>query len=189
MSDETYNIILKDGEINIPKSEFDIIHFKDWFINKVFEYDNTNTITLWEEKKIMNIIIESMRFNKLIIDTNDKSINIKYLYSLSEKLCVPENILNEIKSLDLYSNLFQIIIPKIKKCKNCYIGFKEEENHSEACIFHSSCGVTDNRKVCCGVKIEDIENPLRLGCRKGYHIAYEPDINLVEKFINIINSN
>ena len=34
-----YKIICRDGEINIPKSEFENIVFKDWFINKVFEYD------------------------------------------------------------------------------------------------------------------------------------------------------
>lgn len=185
MNVNTYKIILKDGEIIIPKSEFDIIHFKDWFINKVFEYDNTNSITLWEEKKIMEIIIQSMRFNKLIMNINDKSINIKYLYALAEKLCVPKNILNEIKSLDLYSNLCEIISPKIKRCKNCYIGFKEEENHSEACIFHSSCGYSNNRKICCGVKLDDTDNPLKLGCRKGYHIAYEQDTSLIDKIIKL----
>ena len=37
--------------------------------------------------------------------------------------------------------------------------------------------------------MDNIENPLRLGCRKGYHIAYEPNNYLLEKLIDIINSN
>ena len=172
-------LILRDGTIEIPKSEFDLINFKDWFIGKVFEYDKADTIELWEYKEPMEILIDSMRYNKLVINKS-KNINIRYLHLLGEKLCVPIHILEEIKKLEAKNDI-KNLIPTVKRCYNCYAGYKESENKEGSCVFHPK-SFCNGRWLCCGVELDNVEHPLRLGCKKAIHV----DGHIHEKFIGKI---
>lgn len=164
-----YKIICRDGEINIPKSEFENIMFKDWFINKVFEYDKTNVIDVWEDKNIVSIILDSVRYNKLVLDVNDKNINISYLQLLAEKWCIQKNIIEEIEKLNFNKDILEMFIPKINECSNCGMGFKDNENNSDSCIHHEKRNV-NNRFACCGIEFSNVDHPKRNGCKKGYHV-------------------
>ena len=179
-------LILRDGTIKIPKTEFDLINFKDWFIGKVFEYDKEDTIELWEFKEPVEILIDSMRYNKLVINES-KNINIRYLHLLGEKLCIPIHILEEIKTLEIKSYI-KNLIPTVKRCYNCNSGYKESENKDGSCIFHTK-PVCNDRWLCCGVELNNLEHPLRLGCKKAIHIDSNIHENFILKIIDKLTHN
>lgn len=164
-----YKFICRDGEIIIPKQEFNNIIFKDWYINKVFEYDNCNILNIWEDKQIVLTILDSVRYNKLILNNNN--INLNYLLVLAEKWCVSTNIIDEIKYKIKQTNIIDNLLPEIKQCKNCNMGYKESENTSTSCQFHDNIFINNGRNHrCCGISATNHSHEKRLGCKKGYHI-------------------
>jgi hypothetical protein len=167
-SKSNYKFICRDGEITIPKQEFDNIIYKDWFINKVFEYDNIDTFNIWEDKQIVLTILDSVRYNKLIFNDN---INLNYLLVLAEKWCVPTNIIDEINYKIKQTNIIDILLPEVKQCKNCKIGYKETENTSNSCQIHDDIFINHGKNHhCCGISSTDHSHEKRLGCKKGFHI-------------------
>ena len=91
---------LRDEDITIPKKELESCIMVDWYIGKLInnsiDTDQKDEFEIWEDKDVFMTIIDSVRYNKFIL--KDKSLNLEYVYCLSEKWCVPENILGEIKT-------------------------------------------------------------------------------------------
>lgn len=177
---------LRDGTIKIPKKEFEDIFDFNWFLGNLTKYDENSDTTiqkycLWESKNTVLAILDSLRYNKLIIYDND----LDYLYALSDKWCVPEWLKTEI--------LLNIEKKKINndftnnmsfKCLNCGSGFKISENKNDSCKTHrySLCAVT-LRFSCCG-KHADAENNY---CISGYHILSDSDKDKLIKLNNLEN--
>lgn len=127
---------LRNGEVKIPENEIESICIFDWYISKLINNNIDNEkkklFEIWEDYDVFITIIDSVRFNKLILK-ND-SINLDYLLCLADKWCIQENIINQIKKEINKPNILEDYInSKIQRCTVCYNGFKIDENHSEAC--------------------------------------------------------
>jgi hypothetical protein len=162
----TFNF--RDGEITIPKTELEACLMIDWYISKLIHNDidteERNTFNIWEDKDVSMTILNSVRFNKFIL--NNDSLNLDYIYCLSDKWCVPENILQEIKDkMNQKNRLATYINAEIQQCRTCYIGYNINDNNSGACITHAGTYFPNmNHYSCCGM-----DNQSK-GCKVGYHI-------------------
>ena len=130
------HLTLRDGNLVLPKREFDSVFDFDWFLNLLVKFPNYSNepedkvvnYTLWEEKNAVLSILDSLRYNKLIL----YNTNLDYLAALADKWCVPEWLKNEInkrndslvsESLNSKSSLEEInqeinkICSQIKTCQ------------------------------------------------------------------------
>jgi len=192
------HLILRDGNLILPKREFDSFFDFDWFLNILVKFPNhsnepedTVEYTVWEEKNAVLSILDSLRYNKLIV----YKTNLDYLEALADKWCVPEWLINEIKSrnkskfvninnLDSESSLEQVnqeinkISSQIKKCSLCKTGFNLFDNTSTSCKRHVGCLTNINNNyiyLCCGYTPNNSaeDDPRKNGCRIGFHISEE----------------
>ena len=146
----------------------------DWYIGKLInnsidpiepiDPNKKDEFEIWEDKDVFITIIDSVRFNKLIV--KEPSINLDYLYCLAIKWCVPENIIDEIKEKNNKSNILEnYISSNIQKCSICYKGFNIDENHIGCCISHTGTYYSNmNTYSCCG------KDNTHIGCKVGYHV-------------------
>jgi len=169
---------LRDGEVKIPENELESCIMVDWYIgkliNNLIDTDQKNEFEIWEDKDVFMTIIDSVRFNKFIL--KNESINLQYLYCLSEKWCVPENIIDDIKNKIKQSNILESYInSNIQKCSVCYKGFNIHENHSESCVTHTGSYIYNtNTYSCCG------NDNTHKGCKCGYHV-HNIDISILHE--------
>ena len=183
---------LRDGNILIPSNEFDSLFTFDWFLSKLIscKFNITNTdyedkYILWESKNAVLSILDSIRFQELIIYDNT---NLIYLKSLINKWSLPEWMeekieikIEENKKKELEDRRKTDIKEKsnyIFHCPTCQSGFKLEENHNKACQIHS--GILNYRInnesyfSCCGY--QPLKNNSELKpCTIGYHIYSTTD--------------
>lgn len=168
--------------IIIPKDELIRICDDDWFLKIMIEADylqkENENYNIWEDYDVVMSILESLRYNSLIVL---KNVSLDYLLKLAEKWCVPEWLLNDIKGR-IYDEKQNIINKKSYKlkfieenilftCKICGTGFKLGENTKTSCKSHKSqFSALTHKFDCCG---KDENGPC---CVQGYHVPIE-DIN------------
>ena len=187
------HLTLRDGNLVLPKREFDSVFDFDWFLNLLVKFPNYSNepedkvvnYTLWEEKSAVLSILDSLRYNKLIL----YKTNLDYLAALADKWCVPEWLKDEInkrndsrvsESLSSESSLEEInqeinkICSQIKTCQLCSIGFNPIENTSTSCKRHPGNYSMINNQftyLCCGFTPNNHteDDPRKNGCKIGYH--------------------
>jgi hypothetical protein len=175
---------LRDGVITIPKKELESCLMIDWYIgkliNNLIDTDQKDVFEIWEDKDVFITIIDSVRFNKLILNKN-YSINLDYIYSLSEKWCVPENIMEEIKQKINDKNIIQSYLNvNIQRCVVCYLGFNVNENYMNSCIKHTGTYYSSiNQYTCCGENYGESK-----GCNAAYHV-HKIDILTLKEIANV----
>ena len=187
---------LRNGNLILPKREFDNVFNFDWFLNLLIKYPNQtkNTedtedsivkYTVWEEKNAVLSILDSLRYNKLIV----YKTNLDYLEALADKWCVPEWLINEInsrnktmsQSVNTDNNIEEInekankLSCILKRCKICNLGFNILQNTSTSCKRHTGCLslVDEYTFICCGFNPNNYKenDPRKNGCKIGFHIA------------------
>ena len=168
--------------IIIPKDELIRICDEEWFLKTMVEADylkkDDENYTIWEDYDVVMSILESLRYNSLIVL---KNVSLDYLLKLSEKWCIPEWLLNDISNRIEVEKLNKIRKKSYKlkfieetilfTCKICGTGFKLGENTKTSCKSHKSqFSSISQRFDCCG---QDENGPC---CVEGYHVPIE-DIN------------
>lgn len=172
--DNVIKIQCRDKSFHIPKNELLSFCEEDWFLSimigaEYLENDN-NTYEIWEDYKSVISIIETLRYQKLIIL---EGVNIDYFKSLSEKWCLPDWVLKDIDNEKIFRNKIFTKNDKLEyiknnyifSCSNCKIGFKMTENTNKSCKRHLYG--RDNIQqlfTCCG-QAEPLSH-----CIEGYHI-------------------
>lgn len=158
---------------------------KKWFLLDILNahinnYDS-NKINIYEDKDLALSLIETMRYNKIIL--LNKNIDVKLLLLLAKKWRVPDKFINLIENnlSEKNNNLITfnpILNYIIFQCINCKMGFKLHENKIDSCICHPKCLNHISHKFnCCG-KYSGSEP-----CSKGYHCLSQFD---TEKIINLL---
>ena len=156
---------------------------QDWFLETVLTHpmikpDNPikpNKIEIPEDKNTAMSIIETLRYNRLIVLPG---VSLDYMYALADKWCLPEDIVNLIREridknihvnkikLGVYDEEpdFDLIDYIPLKCESCKVGFKMSENKPDSCNCHPGHFiVSDGVYSCCGLPAGS--EP----CSKGYH--------------------
>ena len=148
------------GEIiKIPKFEIEFLKSKDNFLSKLLLIDsknNDNEVHIWENKDVVQSIIDSIRLNKVIIH---KNVDQNYYFGLCDKwnidvskdldLNIDLKLIDKIKAINqIYNTVYN---PNdTKRCISCHVGFKEKDNHDQACRTHRWSKVIDGVYECCG---------------------------------------
>lgn len=137
-SKELVKLVCRNEPVYLHKN--DIVHpeHKDWFLKILFtEFDDDNIVELNEDKNTVMSIIDSLRYNKLIIYPN---VSLDYLYNLADKWCVPEFIISQIEfriKLNIQNdNSKNSIVDKNYipfRCNTCGKGFIMAENKFDSC--------------------------------------------------------
>ena len=168
-----------DKKIIIPKEELIRICDQDWFLKTIIEADylkkDDENYTIWEDFDVVMSILETLRYNSLIVLRN---VSLDYLLKLSEKWCVPQWVLSEISNRIEIENLNKIRKKSYKMkfiednllftCKICGTGFKLGENTKTSCKSHKSSYSSISQKFdCCG---QDENGSC---CVEGYHVPLE----------------
>ena len=169
------NIKCRDKSFIITKKELLSFCDESWFlsilVNTPFIEDDTNEYEVWEDYNTILSIIETLRYQKLIVLEN---VNLDYYLGLCDKWCLPTWIIDEIQNKkknnnnnDLHTKIMNYIENNyIFKCDNCTIGFKISENTNTSCQKHRYSFDGIQRKfLCCNTS--DVNN----FCIKGYHIS------------------
>ena len=176
-----YNFKLRDGEITISKKMYDLYFNEEWFLSNLINYCSLNedtegsnqnqsviTIELYESKNAVMTLLDSLRFNKLVM--YDESID--YIISLADYWCAPEWLQTSLLEYkDTNETKIKKLVcdnEKIKHCVICHIGYKESENTGESCQIHSGAyNFNFDKFSCCGRTSDD--SP----CKKGFHKSCE----------------
>ena len=153
---------------------------EEWFLSVIvgndYWKDDLNKLEINEDKNTSMSIIETMRYNKLIVL---KDVSIDYMLSLAEKWCIPEMFIEYIrneKSLPKKTN--NPLDDVIFMCCVCNTGFKMSENKSDSCKTHPSI-FTNGKFVCCGGTSNEEY------CSVGYHVLTPRDKSEYYKQLNI----
>lgn len=189
------HLTLRDGTLVLPKREFDSVFNFDWFLNLLVKFPNHDDepedsvveYTLWEEKNAVLSILDSLRYQKLII----YQTNLEYLAALADKWCVHQWLIDEINKrneslisqyLNSKSSLQEInqeinkVCSQIKKCQLCNIGYNPLENTSTSCKRHPGNYSMINNEftyLCCGFTPNNCseDDPRKNGCKIGFHFC------------------
>lgn len=165
---DVIQITCRDNKkIQLPRKEILDLIEQDWFLSLLvsnnFGKENENCYYVWEDFNHVMSIIESLRYNELIIL---ESVSLDYLKCLADKWCAPDwlkekiiNRQNENKKINDINNI-------IFKCETCEKGFKNSENTKYSCRTHVyGYSATSECFACCGNGKESKY------CRVGYHIS------------------
>ena len=169
----------RNEKVYMTKNDITGLVKEDWFLKNILEENyfsdqENNKLEINEDKNTSMSLIESMRFNRLIVYPR---VSLDYLLLLAEKWCIPENIIDMIKeriekninvnNLD-YKLHEEPIVSKVDniifKCINCGVGFKMSENKNDSCICHRTFHPGIETFLCCGGKAGS------LPCTLGYHV-------------------
>ena len=170
-----------NDESTIFYTKGDICGFikEEWFLSHILKEDSledsdSNTIIINEDKNTVRSLIDSLRYNRLIVYPD---VSFDYLIALSEKWCLPDWVNKSIKerldhNIDTNHvdrgivNRRQIdpIDNIVFHCTNCKVGFRHSENKSTSCKAHPG-GFHPGIETftCCGRKGD--AGP----CVSGYH--------------------
>ena len=145
--------------LTLTRKEIESLTDIDWFLSLLIKYsDNEEKTELGEDIDIVKSIIETLRYNKLVMYNNISLIHMKML---CDKWCVPSWIIEEIES----KNRDSIIVDeKIHQCSICRVGFKKSENTKISCQTHRSICGSNEIFFCCNTQTP---------CNVGYHIPIE----------------
>lgn len=172
---EIFELIFRNESVFIEKTDITGCIDTDWFLSIILNWkDETNKIYINEDKDTAMSIIETLRFNKLIVYPN---VSLDYMHALADKWCLPENITKMIKDRIVKTKHqtktdFDIIDEMVFKCLNCEAGFKMSENLSDSCICHPfrfDVNQVLSTFRCCGG--DQNSKP----CTKGYHVLCASD--------------
>ena len=167
---EIIELIFRNESIFMVKTDITGLIDSDWFLSVILKWQNgSNQIQINEDKDTSMSLIETLRFNKLIVYPN---VSLDYMSALADKWCLPNTIIKMINDVILINN-YQVVKNKLNlidnmvfKCINCKAGFKMSENTSDSCKFHPlnyDVNVLESIFKCCGgVK----DGPV---CTVGYH--------------------
>ena len=135
---------------------------ENWYIYNLVNdtIDDGKDIYINEDYNSFMSLFESIRYNNLVLFNG---VSLEHLLLLGQKWCVPEWLLDDIKSrITLNSEQSE----KILRCINCKEGYKQSENLSHSCTFHPGDYCTIHNKFkCCGTN-----TPY---CRISYHFSYK----------------
>ena len=184
----------RNESVFMTKGDIIGISNDEWFLKNILEVDyfpeeENNKLEINEDKNTAMSLIESMRYNRLIVYPR---VSMDYLLLLGEKWCIPENILEMIKermnhninvnNLDyaIHENpVSNEIDNMVFKCYCCGVGFKMKENKRDSCVTHGIFHPGIETFICCGGKHG--AGP----CRTGYHVLSDCDNT---KYLNQKNS-
>ena len=176
----------RNEKVYMTKNDITGIVKEDWFMKTILEANyfsdqESNKLEINEDKNTALSLIESMRYNRLIVYPR---VSMDYLLLLGEKWCIPENIIGMIKErIDRNINVnnldYQIHEEPnlceadniVFKCYNCGSGFKMAENKNDSCICHKTFHPGIETFMCCGGKAGSI------ACTLGYHVLGSSDLN------------
>lgn len=120
----------------LPIKEIESLTDQDWFLKLLVKYESDNAsvepVELGEDINIVLSIIETLKYNKLILYNN---ISLEHMFMLCDKWCVPDWILEEITSR-IEKKKSDNTDEKIYRCLICNIGFKKSENKNNSCKKH-----------------------------------------------------
>ena len=165
--------------IIIPKDELIRICDEEWFLKTMIQADylrkEDEVYNIWEDYDVVMSILESLRYNSLIVL---KNVSLDYLLKLAEKWCVPEWLIQLIKEriesekqCKLVNKPFALKFLEenvLFTCKICGTGFKLCENTKTSCKSHKSSFSSISQKFdCCG---KDENGSC---CVEGYHVPLE----------------
>jgi len=159
-----------DKKIHLPRKEILNLIDQDWFlallVSNNFGKETENCYSIWEDFNHVMSLIESLRYNELIIL---ESVSLDYLECLADKWCAPEWLKDKIKEkkkeIKLGKNITNIN-DLVFKCEVCDKGFKNSENTKYSCRTHTY-GYSSASECfsCCGNGKESKY------CKVGYHIS------------------
>lgn len=160
---------------------------EEWFLKIILEAtyfpeeENNNKIEINEDKYTAMSLVDSMRYNRLIVYPR---VSMDYLLLLAEKWCIPDNIIDMIQmrieqninvnNLDHAIHeqpIFDKVDNLIFKCERCLTGFKMSENRDDSCITHRNFNPIVQTFTCCGGKVGSIP------CSLGYHHLSNLNLN------------
>lgn len=179
----------RNEKVFMTKNDITGLIKEDWFLKTILEtncfLDNideeVDNIEINEDKNTAMSLIESMRYNRLIVYPR---VSMDYLLLLAEKWCIPENIIDMIKeriekNINVNNLDYQIhekptfcgVDNIVFKCYNCSSGFKMKENKIDSCVSHGNFHPGIETFMCCGGKVGS------LPCTLGYHVLNVSDQN------------
>tara|TARA_B100000886_G_C20378616_1_gene472927 strand:+ start:536 stop:1147 length:612 start_codon:yes stop_codon:yes gene_type:complete len=178
--DDFVLLVFRGDSVMFKKSEIINLIREEWFLANILEMKFVDQqipdkLEICEDKNTAMSLIETMRYNKLVVYPN---VSLDYLLALADKWCVPEYVIKMITDRIIHnvnvnrmeSNMNSLKFDEVEtkitfRCVNCKEGFKISENTSESCSFHpddihAGLGI----RKCCG-------NPAdSKPCRKAYHV-------------------
>lgn len=176
---EIIELSFRKESVFLLKSEIINLTNEKWFLSTLLDMDFSddplsNKIELCEDKNTAMSLIESLRYNRLIVLDG---VSLEYLLALSEKWCLPEflieNIKDKIQSNNNNKQKNNMIDNIVFQCYICNIGFKMSENTKESCKTHTKMySLSAEKYPCCG----NLKNSPPCGI--GYHTL--SDLNLTE---------
>ena len=201
--DDFVLLVFRGDSVIFKKSEIVNLIKDEWFLANVLEMKFVDQqipdkLEICEDKNTAMSLIETMRYNKLVVYPN---VSLDYLLALGDKWCVPdyvikmitERIINNVNVNRIESNINSLKFDEIEtkitfRCINCKVGFKISENTSESCSFHpEDIHIGLGIRKCCG---KPIDSP---PCKKSYHVMSTLDMqyyfDVKKKYNNNSNSN
>lgn len=191
MDNNLIELSFRNEKVYMTKNDITGLVKEEWFLKTILEANyfsdtDNNKIEINEDKYTALSLIDSMRYNKLIVYPK---VSMDYLLLLGEKWCIPENILDMINerinnNINVNNIEYQIHeTPNVSiadnivfTCNNCGSGFKMSENKKDSCISHGNFHPGIETFVCCGGKAGS------LPCMLGYHILNSSDLN---RYLNL----
>lgn len=175
---DSTELVIKTRDSNEFKISIDVLlNMEDFMIkNMIEDVGDTSELYIDEDYIIIKNIIDSMRYKTLIYDSN---INLRLMYYVCNKWCVPEWLVDKIdnevtqsKKLTSIASFIDNLTNGIYKCKNCGIGFNKFNNKADSCKFHTCCiSITGSNNFACCNK----EEP----CKSGYHVVDMTDLSMM----------
>ena len=178
---------LRGTKISLPIYEIDLIFNEIAFLSGLLSSHNitkessnkessNNEIYINEQSDLFLSIIDSIRHHKLIIYP---TVDNELFYNICDKWCAPDWLIESSKG-KVKKKLGKLIQQYIKNelveheiniCKNCSIGYRQEENTNTSCKFHLSIFNNESQHwICCGasplISNSNGCNP----CITGYHV-------------------
>ena len=161
---------------------------EEWFLSVIVGNDywksDLDTLEVNEDKNTAMSIIETMRYNSLIVLNN---VSLDYMLVLAEKWCIPDQFIQYIKDKktnpDETLTNDKTVNNMVFKCTLCNTGFKIKENKKDSCKYHATyISPTSGRFICCNGTLED--QP----CHIGYHLMSDHDKNKCYEMLAKINN-
>ena len=160
-----------------------LLKMEDFFIKNMIE-DTSDTRDLYidEDYEIIKSIMDSLKYRELIFNNET---NLKLMYYVCDKWCVPKWLLNNIEN-ELYiskkilnlNTAIDTLTNKIYICNNCGVGFNKYDNKPNSCKFHSLSRIINSNKYHCCNK----EEP----CKVGYHCINTSSLSILIQAVNKI---
>ena len=186
MNNDILILMCRGESIYIKESEIQELSDNEWFLSILLKYKKDDIIEIGEEKQLVLSIIESLRYNKLILL---KYVSLDLMKALCDKWCCPEWLIHLIgqRLNDEDTSEPYILSNYMYTCKNCSHGFKIKENTSTSCNFHSkSYDSYHDLFPCCGLRLRINNNQMPIKtCSIGYHI---PSPESLQQYVNIKKS-